>query len=168
MHLRCFFFCKNSRNLRTFSVKFLVQRSGRVNFLTNLMSAQSADCSCFQAGGDSNFISPEGRAGQTPWWQSGSFLRSKPVRRSSCIQGVFYIVVKSWDSIHPREEGEMERIPKKSMPNVLKTAKKWKILLTALRARGDLLPKKISRGEVGEAVLGHDLVALGALATKKE
>ena len=40
-------------------------------------------------------------------------------------------------------------------------------LLTALRARGDLLPEKISRGEVGEAVLGHDLVALGALATKK-
>ena len=43
-----------------------------------------------------------------------------------------------------------------------------KLLLTALRARGDLLPEKISRGEVGEAVLGHDLVALGALATKKE
>ena len=43
-----------------------------------------------------------------------------------------------------------------------------KILLTALRARGDLLPEKISGGKVGEAVLGHNLVALGALATKKE
>ena len=42
-----------------------------------------------------------------------------------------------------------------------------KILLTALRARGDLLPEKISGGKVGEAVLGHNLVALGALATKK-
>ena len=48
-----------------------------------------------------------------------------------------------------------------------KRQKSEKNLLTALRARGDLLPKKISRGEVGEAVLGHDLVALGALATKK-
>ena len=55
------------------------------------------------------------------------------------------------------------------MPNDPKMAKKVKqFLLTALRARGDLLPEKISRGEVGEAVLGHDLVALGALATKKE
>lgn len=54
------------------------------------------------------------------------------------------------------------------MPNVPQMAQKSKkILLTALRARGDLLPEKISRGEVGEAVLGHDLVALGALATKK-
>ena len=55
------------------------------------------------------------------------------------------------------------------MPNDPKMAKKVKkLLLTALRARGDLFPEKISRGEVGEAVLGHDLVALGALATKKE
>jgi len=54
------------------------------------------------------------------------------------------------------------------MPNDPKMAKKVKqFLLTALRARGDLLPEKISGGEVGEAVLGHDLVALGALATKK-
>ena len=64
----------------------------------------------------------------------------------------------------------MERISKKSMPNDLKMAKKKvkQFLLTALRARGDLFPEKISRGEVGEAVLGHDLVALGALAKKKE
>ena len=54
------------------------------------------------------------------------------------------------------------------IPKWLKKKKVKKLLLTTLRARGDLFPEKISRGEVGEAVLGHDLVALGALAKKKE
>ena len=64
----------------------------------------------------------------------------------------------------------MERIPKNQCPMFPNWQKKKvkKLLLTALRARGDLFPEKISRGEVGEAVLGHDLVALGALAKKKE
>ena len=38
MHLRCFFFSKNRRNLCT----FLAENSGRVNFLTNLKSANIA------------------------------------------------------------------------------------------------------------------------------
>ena len=37
MHLCCFVLSKKSHKLRTFSVKnFLVRKSGRVNFLTNL------------------------------------------------------------------------------------------------------------------------------------
>ena len=39
MHLRCFFFSKNSRNLRTFIVKnFSARKFGHVNLLTNLKS----------------------------------------------------------------------------------------------------------------------------------
>ena len=37
-------------------------------------------------------------------------------------------------------------------------------VLAPLRAGGDLLSEEISRGQMGEAILGHDLVTLGALA----
>ena len=37
-------------------------------------------------------------------------------------------------------------------------------VLAPLGAGGDLLPQEISGGQVGEAILGHNLVTLGALA----
>ena len=38
-------------------------------------------------------------------------------------------------------------------------------VLAPLGAGGDLLPQEISRGQVGEAIFGHNLVTLGPLAT---
>jgi len=40
-------------------------------------------------------------------------------------------------------------------------------VLASLGPGCDLLPEQVAGGEVGEAVLGHDLVALGALATTR-
>merc|ERR1711971_839510 len=40
-------------------------------------------------------------------------------------------------------------------------------VLAALGAGGNLLPEKVAGGEVGEAILGNDLVALGSLATAR-
>ena len=44
MHSSCFSLSKNSRKLCTFSVKFLVKKSGREYFLTNLKPVSLIDC----------------------------------------------------------------------------------------------------------------------------
>merc|ERR1719427_2136808 len=51
--------------------------------------------------------------------------------------------------------------------NQLATLHDGSQVLAALGAGGDLLPQQVAGGEVGEAVLGHDLVALGSLAAAR-